>query len=470
MAEQIEDIEEVDIQEDSPNNEEQEDVVSQPMEELYVGKEATIISDELSPVEDRTYCSWFLSLLERKDPAMLLRYKDLKPEILSPKSAGALRELFCTNKVHLYLPWWDLSNKTKNPTDWYEIKYASNTGKTVCTTRMFAGTYDPLIIKREKAGAIVGVIYANCLFKREKEMPMFIELLNELVADPQGFFDRMGKRWGHCLCCKREITADKSIQHAIGPVCYKRLKTLTGWVKKTMDEITPKDTTDEQVVPTARLLNPIEFDGVSRLNLLLKSYVASGMQFDEQFAMMLTPKDTVSQRLVTSSIAGDLRQKYITPENRWKYKTSVGRARKDSNVFVIEKATPYTVGMLLQVGAHYNPTEKVWMLPKEQTNDLMLHFRVAKESPADAQGTIVTTGEVLAPPPLSTVKKSTPKDRKLVVKAIAGDLVEVTGDTYPHKTAIKNAGGIWDRERKAWIVPLAAKATMDALAANVNDG
>jgi len=470
---EIESIEEV-IEEANEPGSEEEDVV-QPMEALSTttNKKQPVMSDEFSPVEERNFCTWFLSLQERKDVAMLLRYKDVKPETLPGKSGGALRELFCTTKVHLYLPWWDEKNTTKTPSDWYEIKYASNTRD----GRMFAGDYNPLLVKREKAGAVVAVVYNGVLFRREKQLPMFLELLGELVADPNSFFDRMGKRWGHCLCCKREITAGKSLQHAIGPVCYKRLKTLDGWVKKAQEEIQPSG--EDEVVATACLLNPVERKGITQLNALLKSYTASGMQFDEQCNLMLMPADTISQRLVTSNTAGDLVQKYIPTDERWKYKTTVGRARKDCNVFLVDKSTPHTIGVLQQLGGVYSEQFKAWLVTKEQTADLALHFRILKEVPTSTNAISATStstaansttqGEVLTPPPLSGKKKSTPKDRKIVVKALAGDIVEVTGDTYMHRGELRAAGASWDKDTRAWRGHIAIKPQLDAIAARVNN-
>lgn len=422
-----------------------------------------VLAPESAPEEERTFVSWFLTLQERNDPGTVLRYRDTMPEALSTKVAGALKELFCTNRVHLYLPWWDEKNLSKVPTDWYELKYASNsTG-----AKQYAHPYDPLVVKREKAGAVVAVMYQGHLLRKEKELPMLMELLEELVADPKGFFDRMGKRWGRCLCCKREITADKSLQHAIGPVCYKRLRTLDGWVAKVTKDVGVLEGVSD-LVSTAHTLNPVERQGVAKATVLFRSYIAAGFTLDEQLGLLLMPKDTVVQRPTTPKTCGDLVEVYVKREERYKYSVTVGRARKESVLVQVVKGTPQTVGVLVQLGAVWHDGAKAWLLCKEVAKDLPLHFRVTKATPADAQGGQGGESSVLAPPPLSGVKKSTPKDRTITVTALAGNIVEVTGDTYMHRKDIKEAGATWDKTTRSWRAHLDQKPLLDAIAARVN--
>jgi hypothetical protein len=35
------------------------------------------------------------------------------------------------------------------------------------------------------------------------------------------------------------------------------------------------------------------------------------------------------------------------------------------------------------------------------------------------------------------------------------DKIVITGNTYPHRETIKSLGGVWDKDRKAWIITIA---------------
>jgi hypothetical protein len=457
-----------------------EEVESVEDEEGPKGEEGTkgeedVVEEERTPVASRTYVSWFLTLKERREEAMLLRYRDTQPERLSAGISAILGGLFCNSGTHLFLPSWASEGDSK-PTDCYELRYASS----YKSERMFAGDYNPILVRRERAGAVVAVVYDGNLFRKERELPMLFEMLDEMVKDPRGYFDRVGKRWGRCLCCKRAITADRSIQQAIGPVCFKRLKNMERLIKALRGDVELPEVGSGEVVSTAYPLNPVERESVQRVTDAYLELVEAGLVFDQRVGALMLPGASVAPRPTTPGTCGELEELYVDRNERWRYMTTVGRARKELALLRVTRETQHTVRVLLQLGAVWRedlpitgsstPSPGCWTVVRESLSDLALHFRIGRTAlDTTSHPPSLDAAMVLAPPPTAaSKKKSSPKERTITVTELPGHECIVTGNTYVHRMEIKAAGGLWDGARRGWVAHTQCKPALDALAARVN--
>jgi hypothetical protein len=471
-----------DIVENSEEDIEQvEDIVTS--KDTTASQVVTKLCDESTPVEKRNYVSYFMTLEERRDVGMMLKYKNVKPEALNSKVVGALSSLFVNNKVHLYLPWW--SDK-RNPIDFYELRFSSN-GAGV---RKFADPYDPILIRREKHNEIVAVVYEGYIFRRDAT-PMLLELFEEMANDPAEFFERVGKRWGRCLCCKKEITADKSIERAIGPVCYKRIKKVVKFVTQVKEEI-EIDSLDVVIAPTARALNPIEYGGVVALSNMYLGALKCGFEFDPCFGALLMPNETGDRRY-----CGELTEVELDGP---KYR-HVGRAQKKCISFRVTDETPHTISALTQLNALWDNENKVWLVLKDHKQKLGSYFRIkwilmhkrrskatnssitSSNATLSSAVTINTTNTMsnaastnnkiasttTTAPSITTPAASTTTTTQKIHAQLADGRIELSGTTYPYRTLIRNLGGEWDKNRKVWLVPIESRDKVDELMRKINN-
>ena len=65
----------------------------------------------------------------------------------------------------------------------------------------------------------VAVIKDGKAFKTRKATQAEFELALEAVQNPKAAGDAFGRKFGHCCCCGRELTAEGSVEAGIGPIC-----------------------------------------------------------------------------------------------------------------------------------------------------------------------------------------------------------------------------------------------------------
>jgi hypothetical protein len=450
-------------------------------ESLLEQASEVVLPSEHTPLAERSFVSWFLTLEERREEAAVLRFKHVKPVPLDGRSVLALSTLFPTKAVRLYLPWWDASNVSSKPSDSYELCYSTK----LSGARKFGYPYDPIVVRRERAGtsAIVAVVHEGLLFPREAEMPMLTELLEELASDPKEFFDRVGKRWGHCLCCKRELTASKSLERSIGPVCYKRVKRLDDFMRSTRKyEGAPVGTgLKEAVVATAHALNPVEREGATKLSALYLGALASGLSFDWRHGVVLEPAHPGQGRGV---IIGELDELQVPRDQRYKYSRRVGRASKECTLFVVRRGSPLTTSMLVQLGCEWREDVGAWAVPKEDVKHVCRYFAVSKPHDGGPQlpSSVASTATLPLPAAAASSasggggggsgstgpKKSSPaRARPMTLEERDGALY-IGGNTFPHRATLKQVGASWDPAKKLWVAPLSAKELVDAAVARAN--
>jgi hypothetical protein len=70
--------------------------------------------------------------------------------------------------------------------------------------------------------------------------------------------------------------------------------------------------------------------------------------------------------------------------------------------------------------------------------------------------------------PILLPTRGKPRKRPLIL-TVEGQTCVVSGNTYPHRAALKEAGAsTWDPARKVWKGPLSARAGLEQLATRVN--
>jgi hypothetical protein len=330
-------------------------------------------------------------------------------------------------------------------------------------------------VRRERANAVVGVVHAGVLLQREPDMPMLSELLDELVDDPKGFFDRVGKRWGHCLCCKRTLTASKSLERSIGPVCYRRVKALDEFMKRSKEQAA-SDVQATELVPTAHAMNPVEREGAAKLSVLYLGALASGLSFDWRHGVVLEPAHPGQGR---GMIIGELDELHVPRDQRHKYSRRVGRASKECALFVVRKGSPLSVSMLAQLGCEWREDVGAWAVPKEDVKHVCRYFAFTRaheggpeaprpmhdRAPAVVMAAAAAIANVAAPAP---VKKPSPvRARPMTLEEKDGALY-IGGNTFPHRATLKQVGAVWDPAKKLWVAPLSAKDLVGAAVARAN--
>lgn len=56
-----------------------------------------------------------------------------------------------------------------------------------------------------------------------EERKLVLETMTRIEADPVAAAHEHGTQTGRCSVCSRELTADRSIERAMGPICFRRL-------------------------------------------------------------------------------------------------------------------------------------------------------------------------------------------------------------------------------------------------------
>lgn len=259
-----------------------------------------------------------------------------------------LNVLFTSETVIVSLPYWE--EEDVMPHHVYHIKFSRNNPGTGIAY-LFAGDYNPLVVYR--SDRIIGVIYEQYYFSRsEEDTAWILRQFEEIEEDPVSYFSRIGERWGKCMICSRKLTAEKSIERAIGPVCYKRIRQIPRFESpkrydlNTRARIDPGDSYLYDVDSSNPLLNSIEAESIRRFSDLLSFYLFSGFNIAQQIGgqkkLVLTPKEErrAPGRVHLREEAGQIHV------SSWPF------AQKDEI-----KAIP---------GTRWNPSEKAWMVPSAQ--------------------------------------------------------------------------------------------------------
>lgn len=419
--------------------------------------------------EQGHYIPYFVPISQRTSSNCIKESLVVRPIHLSPLITTTINSLFHTKEVHLFLPYWvedgdkidlDWNNDNKKvnaptgikrklkisePSGYYEIRFASNNKK----IREFIPPYNPLVIldSNEK---YIGTIYKGNLFLL-CTAKYLLPLLTAMAEKPVEFFEILGKRWGICLCCKKTLTAESSLERSIGPVCYKRIKN----IRKSfgMREIQDGDiieveegTIDHNLPSCISLYTPEEKEFLSNFNELLFEFTSAGM-YVFNTGLTIAPGSSMNR--------GDLL--LIKP----KYKTKQpGEKRGVKYIYYkIMTQTYLTIPTLLTLGGKEieitlkgNNKCKVFSFPQSYKEVISSMFSVALRSKKEKK----EQREDDEKDEEERVKKS--KDVKIVED---DDYLYVTGNTYPIKEELKKLGGKWDKNKQAWKFPQGSVLRVD---------
>lgn len=230
-------------------------------------------------MEKKINPGFYMTLEERRNE----RSVDNTLYLLHRDTEQLLDSLFSQENMIISLPRWS-SPTARNPQFVYTIRYSRN-NRTKNLKYLFVGDYNPLVVY--KNDWIVGVIYEKYYFSRNiEDAEWILQQFEEIEKDPMDYFSRVGERWGSCVVCGRTLTAEKSVELSIGPVCYSRLEGLP-----IFDSPQPYDLTrhtlsseDDDILYMhygEAHLNMIESKSMEEFSNFLNFYLNSGFKIEE---------------------------------------------------------------------------------------------------------------------------------------------------------------------------------------------
>lgn len=413
---------------------------------------------EQPPQLEGSYIPYFLPISDRSNAAMVKKTLVVKPIKLSTLITRTLNSLFHTNEVHLFLPYWaedgdninlDWDDKKKinapdgikrklkvsQPNGYYELRYSSNNKK----EKEFIPPYDPLVVL-DHNGMHIGAVYKGNLFLSESAKYL-LPLLKVMSEHPTEFFEILGKRWGICLCCKKTLTAESSLERAIGPVCYKRIRrirTILGLEEvQEGDVIVPIAGEIDHNLPRCKsLYNPDEEEFLDGMNQLIDKFTSAGMHVGKT-GLSIMPGEILSR--------GEILQ--VKP----KYKNKQpGEERGVKYVYYrIIKETYLTKLCLLSLGGietkiqtKKNELVVVFSFPEKYKKDMSSYFLVSYKEKKEEKHVISNRR--------NEEENSEGELPKNVHITEDNDYIYVTGNTYPFKEKLKALKGKWDKNKQAW--------------------
>lgn len=344
---------------------------------------------------------------------------------LSAGVAKLLADLYPNNRVTLSLPrWTSISGEIHGPLPAPDIVYVLRRSTKVKKAPLFFEPYDPVVVT--VGTNIIGVIWESTAYARDTDgMKFVIGELEYAASDPVTYFSEIGRRWGHCILCRRELTAEKSLEKSIGPVCYRTVKFLQTEAQK--NPITQGEPVGNgecpielpSIVPSVpsltaldiSLLNPIEQAGLHSFNQKILTLTSLGMTNRADGTLTMNYPQKLTAKLLTEG--GTI---YLTVLND-----------PDDTRAVVEP-----------VDAHYDATTGDWIVQNtiENTRYINEHFTIVG-----------------------------PKSKTLadVVRVINGSsTIEIYDVPFGQKNIIKAIQGArWNPKIKAWTVPSSQRAALD---------
>ena len=211
-----------------------------------------------------------------------------------PQLFSFVRELLQGHNTHIHIPQWDNNTQTSRIVAEYTLTLSSITDNIV----MFFSPYHPIIVY-DSSNTIVGVLSEEGFAARTQQVGAFLpDNLEVMFADPIAYFESVGMRYGRCLVCKRKLTADVSIERAMGPVCYQRVERAQEYLRSMVLEDVAElaearnehvgiDSVDDR---PSELLTSREHNGLISFNAQLKRYYRAGFYIDATGTLCFSKK------------------------------------------------------------------------------------------------------------------------------------------------------------------------------------
>lgn len=255
---------------------------------------------------------------------------------INKQIAAILDSLFVSNGVRLSIPRWKKDDSDISPTYHYVIQFSSRNRQ----HPLFFEPYDPLIITEYKKNNILTVIDEQTVYARDDDTAQFIiSELTILSNNPRRYFKEVGKRWSKCLICTRTLTNVESMKRAMGPVCYGRVRDIADVLRNIeeggkvesyvevpdincdfgCDVLEGPDGPEVELIlkmPDTKLLNPIELEGLNKINSKLQKYINVGAIYSPQG--LLTVEPNVNRiRVNIKYLPGTVNIKLENGRDRW---------------------------------------------------------------------------------------------------------------------------------------------------------
>jgi hypothetical protein len=463
----------------------------------------SILPLEKTPVAEASHVSYFLTLYERRDERNLALYERVSPRALSPQVASVLAAV-SRSRVTMVLPWWDLVQKrSAEPLYVYRATLSS---ESLVYNHSFATGYDPILIVESDGDAqrIVAVATDGWMFLREEqEATRAIEALESVAADPEGFYQRV--RGCRSISSVLEWSSPPPEGMTLPEREDKWIAELT--TNSTLAPATPRPP------PTAHALNPVERRGVASLTAELNRILLGGMTIVGQTKGPLGDAQQCEQRLMLLPLAREGCNARPDACGTLEEVTAVSSTTASTNTFVFtirngaKFETPHSCRVLSQLGAEWSESSRRWSAPRSLLPTLLGLFTI-KFAPDSAEERVLSKSRAkemhaadededapssgkkgVVPPPAgwgtwwsrdaappitptcraATIPQIPPappaaEAKLLIVVTVVGQECVVTGKTYEQRRGIAAVGGVWNKEKKAWIAPLASKPALDAIA------
>lgn len=301
--------------------------------------------------EERIHPGYYTTLEERRENVNVPN----KVHLLHGDTEQVLDALFTSETIIISLPYWRNQND-RQPQYIYHIRFSRNNPGTAINY-LFSGEYNPLVIYRNDR--IVGTIYEQYYFSRsKKDAEWILHQFEEIEKDPVAYFSSLGERWGRCMICSRKLTTEKSLERAIGPVCYRRIEAVPRFdVPQSYDlnkqvEIDPKNNFLYLVDKENPYLNYIELNGMRELSRLMTFYLYAGFRTvhkpDGRKELVFTPKEKPIDRDSTG--------------------TGISIREERGQIHVFSWPFKHKEEIKTIPGTRWNPQEKSWIVPSTQRN------------------------------------------------------------------------------------------------------
>lgn len=368
----------------------------------------------------------------------------------------------------------------------YVVYRFSRSTKFTNKETLFFPPYDPILISADNK--ILAVIYSYQYYSRDIDVSTFIiEQLNQIKINPVQYFSTIGNRWGKCLLCGRTLKVEKSLDRAIGPVCYGRLKNIG--VK-----IVPEGSYNVDIGSAEQkrhvtiltdnslegLLNDIEREGLLNFNTMLSQYYDAGLTiklsgfvtFHRQVkAIPVFKREYYGIRKVLMVSVKPQKPSYYSHLTKVMQKYSYD-PKHDSWVLTQKQYIKLVQdGILKEV-----EEEKEWWRSERKGGDDLSALE-QQMSALDIKSPQIELKQTISPielkqtilPPVETNKPSevikqgdievSEKDNKLYVKNFP----------YMQRELIKQLPNVkWAPEFKSWSMPTQNKAELDLLISKLN--
>lgn len=404
--------------------------------------------------ERSSYIPYFVPLFNRTNPDIIKNALSVKPISLSVRVTKTLNSLFPSNAVHLFLPYWsedgdnidlkwqkkkddvptDIKRKLKvsKPSGYYEIRYSSNNKK----QKEFINEYDPLVVL-DNNGTYIGTIFkGNLFFLDTASSVCLLNLLTTMSEQPSEFFEILGKRWGVCLCCRKTLTVESSLERAIGPVCYKRIKRIRkvlGYSEVSESDVlvAREEEIDHDLPKCVSLYTPDEADFLSGLNSLIGSLVNSGMTVNSTGLSIIPDGDKGEISLVKPKYK--IKQDKELRGVKYIYCMVVRETR-------LTTFTLYSLGGdKIKITTKYRGEVEVFLFPDTFKDTIGKYFNIVHKKEVVRNNVIDEEDE-----------DEEDKVMKHVHVTEDDNYIYVAGNTYPIKEELKSLGGKWDKSKQAW--------------------